>query len=55
MRENSFNMMISSAVAYAVTLFKNHLPGLILELLGHDFTVDDAKRETLVSSAFDAA
>jgi chromosome segregation ATPase len=55
MRENSFNMMISSAVAHAVTLFKNHLPGLILELLGHDFTVDDAKRETLVSSAFDAA
>jgi chromosome segregation ATPase len=28
MRENSFYMMISSVVAHAVTLFKNHLPGL---------------------------
>jgi chromosome segregation ATPase len=28
-----FNMMISSAVAHAATLFKNHLPGLILEFL----------------------
>jgi hypothetical protein len=54
-RENSFNMMISSAVAYATTLFKNHLPDLNMELLRQDFTVDDVKRETLVSSAFDAA
>jgi hypothetical protein len=55
MRENSFNMMISSVVAHATALFKNHFPGLILELLHQDFTVDDAERETLVSSAFDAA
>jgi hypothetical protein len=54
-RENFFNMMISSAVAHAATLFKNHLPGLNMELLRQDFTVDDVKRETLVSSAFDAA
>jgi hypothetical protein len=53
--ESFFNMMISSAVAHAVALFKNHLPSLIFELLCHDFTVDDAKCETLVSSAFDAA
>jgi hypothetical protein len=53
--ESFFNMMISSTVALAVMLFKNHLPGLILELLRQDFTVDDAERETLVSSAFDAA
>jgi hypothetical protein len=53
--ENSFNMMISSAVAYATTLFKNHLPDLNMELLRQDFTVDDVKRETLVSSAFDVA
>jgi chromosome segregation ATPase len=26
--KSSFNMMISSAVAHAATLFKNHLPGL---------------------------
>jgi hypothetical protein len=54
-RESSFNMMISSVVAHATTLFKNHLPGLILELLRQDFTVDDAECETLVSSAFDVA
>jgi hypothetical protein len=54
-RESSFNMMISSAMAHAAALFKNHLPGLNFELLCQNFTVDDAERETLVSSAFDAA
>jgi hypothetical protein len=53
--ECSFNMMISSVVAYAATLFKNHLPDLNMELLRQDFTMDDAHRDTLVSSAFDAA
>jgi chromosome segregation ATPase len=53
--ESSFNMMIFSAVAHAAALFKNHLPGLNLELLRQDVTVDDAERATLVSSAFDAA
>jgi hypothetical protein len=54
-REDSFNMMISSAVAHAAALFKNHLPDLNMELLRQDFTVDDVERETLVFSAFDAA
>jgi hypothetical protein len=54
-RENWFNMIISSAVAHVVALLKNHLPNLNIELLCQDFTVDDAERETLVSSAFDAA
>jgi hypothetical protein len=40
-REDSFNMMISSAVAHAAALFKNHLPDLNMELLCQDFTVDD--------------
>jgi hypothetical protein len=53
--EISFNRMISSAVAHVAALFKNHLPGLNIELLRHDFTVDDANCETLVSSASDAA
>jgi hypothetical protein len=53
--ESSFNVMISSVVSNAATLFKNHLPDLNIELLRQDFTVDDAERETLVSSAFDAA
>jgi chromosome segregation ATPase len=54
-RKSSFNMMISSPVAHVSMLFKNHLPGLNMELLRQDFTMDDAERETLVSSAFDAA
>jgi hypothetical protein len=54
-REDSFNMMISSAVAHVVTLFNNHLPDLHMELLRQDFTMGNAERETLVSSAFDAA
>jgi hypothetical protein len=48
-------MMISSAVAHVAALFNNHLPGLNMELLYQDFTVDDAECETLVSSVFDAA
>jgi hypothetical protein len=47
-------MMIFSAVAHAAALFKNPFPGLNMELLRQDFTVDDAEHETLVSSAFDA-
>jgi hypothetical protein len=54
-REGSANMMISSVVAHTVALFKNHLPDLNMEILRQDFTVDDAEREALVSSAFDAA
>jgi hypothetical protein len=54
-REGSANMMISSAVAHTVVLFKNHLPDLNVEILRQDFTVDDAEREALVSNAFDAA
>jgi hypothetical protein len=52
--ESSFNMIISSAVAHVATLFKNHLLDLNMELLRQDFTMDDTKRETLVSSVFDA-
>jgi uncharacterized tellurite resistance protein B-like protein len=48
-------MMISSAVAHIAALFKNHLLDLNMEILRHDFTVDDAERDALVSSAFDAA
>jgi hypothetical protein len=35
--ESSFNMMISSAVAHATALFKNHLPDLNMELLRQEF------------------
>jgi hypothetical protein len=54
-RESSFNTMMSSAIAHAVALFKNHLPNLNVKLLRQDFTVDDAEHVTLVSNAFDAA
>jgi septal ring factor EnvC (AmiA/AmiB activator) len=54
-REGSANMMISSVVAHTAALFKNHLPDLNVEILRQDFTVDDAEREALVSSVFDAA
>jgi chromosome segregation ATPase len=53
--KSSFNMIISSAMAHAVALFKNHLLDLNMEFLRYDFTVDDAEHETLVSSAFDVA
>jgi hypothetical protein len=54
-RENSFNMIISSVVAHAMVLLKNHLPDLNMELLRQDFIVNDAEHETLVSNVFDAA
>jgi hypothetical protein len=43
-------MMISSVVAHAAALFKNHLPVLNMEHLRQDFTVNDTERETFVSS-----
>jgi hypothetical protein len=54
-REGSANIMISSTVAHTADLFKNHLSVLNMEILRQDFTVDDAEREALVSSAFDTA
>jgi translation elongation factor EF-Ts len=54
-RESFFNMMISSAMDHVVVLFKSHLFGLNMKLLHQYFIVDDAKFETLVSSAFDDA
>jgi hypothetical protein len=42
-------------VANVVALMKNHLPDLDMEILHKDFIVDDAERETLVNSAYDAA
>jgi hypothetical protein len=54
-RKSSFNMMISSTVAYAAVLFRHHLPDLNMDLIRQDFTVDDTEHETLVSSAFDTA
>jgi hypothetical protein len=51
----SSSTVISSAVANAVALMKNHLPNLDVEILCKDFTIDDVEREILVNSAYDAA
>jgi hypothetical protein len=48
-------VVIYSAVANAMTLMKNHLPDLDMKILHKDFTFDDAEREILVNSAYDAA
>jgi hypothetical protein len=48
-------MMISSVVAHAAALFKNHLPDLNMELLLKEFTIDDVKCEALVSCVFAAS
>jgi hypothetical protein len=48
-------MIIFSAVAHAPALFKNHISNLNMDHLCQDFSMDDTERETLVSSAFDAA
>jgi hypothetical protein len=53
-QELSSSAVISSAVANAMALMKNHLLNLDMEILCRDFTVDDAERETLVNSAYDA-
>jgi hypothetical protein len=42
-------------VANVVALMKNHLSDLDMKILCKDFTVDDAEREILVNSAYDAA
>jgi hypothetical protein len=52
--ELSSLIVISSAVANAMVLVKNHPPDLDMEILHKNFTVDDAERETLVNSAYDA-
>jgi hypothetical protein len=46
--------VISSAVANVVSLFKNHLPDLDVEILRKDFTIDDVEQEALANSVYDA-
>jgi hypothetical protein len=53
--EDSSVLMISTAVANAMTLLKSYLPDLDVELLRKDFTIDEAKREALTSGAYDVA
>jgi hypothetical protein len=54
-REFSSSTVISSAVANAMVLVKNHMPEFDAEILQKDFTVDDTERAALVNSAYDIA
>jgi hypothetical protein len=47
--------VISSGVANAAELFKNHVPDLDMEILRKDHTIDDVEQEALANSAYDAA
>jgi hypothetical protein len=53
--EDSSVLMISTAVANAMTLLKSHLLNLDVELLCKDFAVDEAECEALTNGAYDAA
>jgi hypothetical protein len=51
-REDSSVLMISTLVANAMALLKNHLPDLDIALLCKDFTVEKAEREALTNGAY---
>jgi hypothetical protein len=53
--EFSSSVVISSAVANAMVLVKNHIPEFDTEILQKDFTVDDMDQVALVNSAYDIA
>jgi hypothetical protein len=52
-REFSSSTVISSAVANAMALVKNHIPDFDAGILHKGFTVDDTKQPTLVDSVYD--
>jgi predicted nucleotidyltransferase len=54
-REFSSSTVISSAVANAMALVKNHMPEFDMEILWKGFTVDDTGWEALVDSVYDTA
>jgi lipoate synthase len=49
----SSSSVISSVVAHAMALVKNHKPEFDVEILRRDFSIDDAHREALVDSVYD--
>jgi hypothetical protein len=54
-REFSSSVVISSALANAMALVKNHIPDFDTEILRKDFTVHDTERATLVYSTYETA
>jgi hypothetical protein len=47
--------MISSAVAHAMALVKNHMLEFDTEILQRDFSINEVEREALVDSVYDTA
>jgi hypothetical protein len=54
-REFSSSAVISSAVAHAVALVKNHIPEFDTEILQRDFSINEVEQEALVDSVYDTA
>jgi hypothetical protein len=54
-REFSSSVVISSMVANAMELVRNHMPEFNAEVLRKDFTVDDMEQAVLVNNASDIA
>jgi hypothetical protein len=52
-REFSSSAVVSSTVAHAIALVKNHMVRFDANILWMDFTIDDVGREALVDSAYD--
>jgi exonuclease VII large subunit len=52
-RDFSSLAVISSTVAHAMALVKNHMPEFDADILRRDFSINEAERETLVDSVYD--
>jgi hypothetical protein len=49
----SSSTVISSAVAHAMALVKNHMPDFDAEIHWRDFSIDDVEWDALVDSVYD--
>jgi hypothetical protein len=54
-RDFSSSVVISSAVAHAVALMKNHMPDFDAEILQRDFSINEVEQDALVDSVYDTA
>jgi hypothetical protein len=54
-RDFSSSVVISSAVAHAVALMKNHMPDFDAEILQRDFSINEVEQDAVVDSVYDTA
>jgi hypothetical protein len=54
-RDFSSSAVISSVMAHAMALVKNHVPDFDTEILRRGFSIDEAEREALVDSVYNTA